>query len=372
MENFKQEIPDQIDTQLTPEQTLENINSEPKPKEEVLEKQEIRQFTKEYSPWARKNLSDQIKYARTLRSLQTGEKDESKQQIENLQSAFYNRFANQKEDFENSKSETSVENISKKYGAIFVHTFPIEGISRWNTGMNNEQLDANSLSSQELLSNILKNKPDLSCSSVSMDKRFSSQPDDTMYPIGIVMRGGNILSAYRYDAGTLTEKGAEHKKSKYDPKTQDTSIQENVSQQIDDVLTRKYDSAQNPETGYYDMHRNYKTGELEPRQHTSEYRGESASDSNAFDEFIIEKPQVDGLYINMDDQRIKDFYDYQPNMVEKINQFVQGYPDVPVYIKNKGKLMILAYDTEGNARVIDNPDDLQSLKTLEKDSVEEV
>jgi hypothetical protein len=360
MENFKENNSNQI----IPEQIPQNPQFETNNSEEVIKKQEIRTFTREYSPWARKDLADQIKYARTLKSLQTGQKDESIQQINDLQSAFYNRFANQKENFENSKLETDVENISQKYGVVFVHTFPIEGMSRWNTSMNNEQLDANSLTSQDILSNIIKNKPDLSCSSVSIDKRFSSQPDDTMYPIGIVMRGGNILSAYRYDAGTLTEKDAGHKKSKYDPKTQDTSIQENVSQHIDDVLTRKYDSAQNPETGYNDMHQNYKTGELEPRQNTNEYIGNSNSDAHVFDEFVIEKPQIDGLYINMDDQRIKSFYDYQPEMVEKINQFVQGYPDVPVYIKNKGKLTILTYDTEGNARVIDNPDDFKSLKSL--------
>lgn len=368
MENPETRVVNQIDS----EQNFENSSFESKTEIGVLEKQEVRQFTREYSPWARKSLADQIKYARTLRSLQVGGQEESEDQSSTLRDAFYERFAKQKQTFESSKAETSVENISKKYGVIFVHTFPLEGMSRWNTSANNEKLDVNSLRTQELVSNIIKNKPDLSCSSVSLDKRFSSLSDETMYPIGIVMSGGTILSAYRYDAGTLTEKNVEHKKSKYDRETRDTSIQENIPQKIDDVLTRKHDSHQNPETGFYNMHQNYKTGELEPRQYVDGYRGDPTSSSNAFDEFVIEKPKVDGLYINMDDSRIKSLYEYDSDMVEKINQFVQGYPDVPVYIKSKGKLTILTYDTEGNARVVDDSEGLKALDSLEKDLPEAI
>jgi hypothetical protein len=361
MENFKEDIPNQI----IPEQTFEKPQFESNTNQEILEKQEMRTFTREYSPWARKDLADQIKYARTLRSLQTGEEDESKQQIDNLKDAFYERFIKQKENFEQSKSETSVENIAQKYGVAMVHTFPIEGMPRWNTDMNNKEVDARSFNTQELLANILQNKPDLSCSSVSLDKRYSSGPDSTMYPIGVVLKAGNVLSAYRYDAGTLTEQRAKHKKSKYDPATKDTSIQEDIVQKIDDVLTRKYDRYQNPETGFNDTHKHYKTGENEPAQHTSQYEGESASDNHKFDEFVIEKPQIDGLYVNMDDDRIKSAYEYDTNLIEQINNFIQSHPDIPVYLKQRGKVTILAYDTEGNARVIDNSEDLKSLKSLE-------
>lgn len=356
-------IPDRAVQDISGELTeIDNMSEDYTSEQTSSDKHGIRHFTKEYSPWARKKLADQISYARKMYALKTNSKEDTQKQISDLKEAFYERFTKQKEEFEGLSKENSIEEISRKYGVVLVHTFPVEGMSRWNTTMNNEEMGGNEMNLGSLLASVKEKGHDLSCSSVSIDKRYSSVNDNTMYPVGVVLKGGNILSAYRFDASTLTEKGALHKKSKYDDETQDTSIHPDILKKIDNVLTRRFDKYQNPETGYYDVHRHYKTGEFEPHEIPEKYHGYSTSDQNGYDEFIVSHPEIDGFYINLDDSRLQgEWNDY---VLNRVNKLVQEHPGAPVYIKNKGELRVYAYDSEGNARVISSEEELRSLGSL--------
>ncbi|MEI7513133.1 MAG: hypothetical protein WCJ74_00735 [bacterium] len=351
---------------------LENLNSEENNKEDFqiekpVDKLDVRKFTKEYSPWARKDLADQIKIARLLDDLKNPESEaEKKEKIQKMQDEFYKRFSKQKEEFENSLDNRDIVNVAKKYGVFFVHSMPTQNINRWNTGMNNEAVDATQLTVEQIIENIKNSKPDLSCSSVSFKKRYSpndSKQIGTMYPFGVVLRSGKILSTYRYDAGTLTESGKEHKKSKYDPETQDTSIQENPEQKIDQVLKRKFDRYLNPESGYYDGFVDQDTGAMNSDwpEEKEGYRGDMSG--RDFDEFVISKPEIDGLFIDLDSPTLSDSWS-KGERLDPINDIVQKYPNVPVYIKQKDEIKIYIYKEDGSVQVIDDLDAFEGLKSL--------
>lgn len=334
---------------------------------EGAEKQEIRQFTKEYSPWARKKLADLIKIARLSDRLKNPDIEEKNKKIAKLQEDFYQRFQKQKEEFESSLESREVSNIAKKYGVIFVHTIPTKNINRWNTYMNNQEINVHELSTEDLIKKIEERSPDLSCSSVSFKRRYSPNDVDkkvgTMYPFGVVLKKGTILSAYRYDAGSLTEKGVAHKKSKYDPKTQDTSIQPEGAEKIDEVLNRKYDRYLNPESGYYDGYINQKTGEISSQKPkgTEGYRGEMTGID--FDEFIISKPVIDGLFIDLDNPTLADSW-YRGERLEPINNLVQKFPNTPVYIKQDNEIKIYCYREDGSVEIVDDLDAFKNLKSI--------
>lgn len=337
--------------------------------EKPVDKLDVRKFTKEYSPWARKNLADEIKKARLLDELKNPDSElEKKDKIQKMQNEFYKRFSKQKEDFEGDLDNRDIANVAKKYGVFFVHTLPTENINRWNTGMNNKEVDADKLTIEDIIKNIKSIAPDLSCSSVSFKKRYS--PNDpgqigTMYPFGVVLKKGTILSTYRYDGSTLTEKGVQHKKSKYDPDVEDTSIQDNPEQKIDQVLKRKFDRYLNPETGYYDGFVDQDTGAMNTNwpEEKEGFRGDMSG--RDFDEFVISKPEIDGLFIDLDSPALADSW-YRGERLDPINDIVQKYPGVPVYIKQKDEIKIYVYRENGSVEVIDDIGSFEGLKSLKE------
>lgn len=350
---------------------LENPNGEENKKEDFqiekpVDKLDVRKFTKEYSPWASKNLADEIKKARLLDDLKNPDSEEKKVKIKKMQNEFYTRFAKQKEEFEASLENRDIANVAQKYGVFFVHTLPTENINRWNTGMNNKEVDADKLTVEDIIKNIKNKKPDLSCSSISFKKRYSpndSEQIGTMYPFGVVLKKGTILSTYRYDGSTLTEKGVQHKKSKYDPETEDTSIQGNSEQKIDQVLKRKFDRYLNPESGYYDGFVDQDTGVMNsewPKEDEG-YRGDMSG--RDFDEFVISKPEIDGLFVDLDSPSLSDSW-YRGERLDPINDIVSKYPNIPVYIKEKDEIKIYVYRENGSIEVIEDIDSFEGLKSL--------
>jgi hypothetical protein len=340
--------------------------------EAPVSKSEIGQFTKEYSPWARKQLAEEITAARMSFKLREGDSEKTGENIKELQANFYKRFSKQKERFEQEADKRDIASIGKEYGVFFVHAIPTEGIDRWNTGINNQEVKADDLSLEDILRNIKEKKPDLSCSSVSFKKRYSpndkQQDEDRdqvgpMYPFGIVLKQGKVLSTYRYDAGTLTEKDTQHKKSKYDAETKDTSIQENAGEKVDNVLKRKFDRYLNPESGFYDRYIDHESGVVKEEKPEGKegYRGDMSG--RDFDEFVIEKPEIDGLFVDMDNPALQESWDTYK--FDYVNELVHKYPGVPVYIKKGGEVTIYEYGEDGTIKTISDEKSFEQLKSLE-------
>ncbi len=318
-------------------------------------KQDIREFTKEYAPWARKKLADELKIARLKRDLQSESNGDIEKETSDLTTHFYERFTKVQKDFENESEARDISQIAKKYGVFFVHSIPTKGINKWNTGMNNKaagQID-NEDTLESNIARIQEHSPDLSCSSVSFEERESPFPSNqvgTMYPFGFVLGRGKVLSAYRFDAGTLYEEGKNHKKSKYDQATQDTSIQGDIEENVDAVLKRKFDRKLNPATGLYE-------GENDPKRR---YNGMHSG--RDLDEFIVAQPELDGFYIDLDDERLNT--EYNTRALDEINRIVDEYKGIPVYIKEKGKVGIYVYQENGEVAAISDLPAFKGLKRL--------
>lgn len=362
MKNLENEFQNEIESN----NYSENIET-PVVEEKSSHKLEIRNFTKEYSPWARQKLADEFKRARIMRDLKEVSPEDTKEKITKLQEDFYQRFVEQKSNFENSLEERDITNIAKEKSVFFVHSIPTNEINRWNTGMNNETGDISQLSVDDILKNIKEKSPDLSCSSVSFKERSSPNEKErvgTMYPFGVVLSKGIVLSTYRYDGSTLSEKDKKHKKSKYDPDVKDTSIQENIGEKVNSVLDRKYDRYLNPESGYYDGYIDKETGLIGSKEPEGKqgFRGEF--NGRDFDEFVVSKPKIDGLYVDMDNPAIQNDWD-GPTRLESINDLVHKYKGVPVYVKSKDKVSIYVYETGDSVRVIEDIDSFKGLKSLE-------
>lgn len=324
-----------------------------------VNKSEIGKFTKEYSPWARDNLANEIRELRNT----SFSNPENENKIKELRENFYKRFKEQKVNFEESLNDRDIRNIAEKEGIIFVHTIPTPGINRRNTSENNEKVDLNELDSTDLIEKIKQEKPDLSCSSVYFTKKMFDVEKDksgTMYPFGLVMGSGTVLSTYRYDAGTITEKDRAHKKSKYDPEVSDTSIQPNISEKINNVVSRKFDRYKNPETGFYDGFLNRDTGEIETGEieQNEDYLGSSTP--GHYDEFVISKPGIDGLYVDLDKLRAMENY----RAKEGVAELLREYKNVPIYVKEAGEMLVYTYDNDGILRAVDDIDLFTRLKQL--------
>lgn len=326
---------------------------------ENVPKSEIGKFTKEYSPWARENLAKEIRELRNT----TLVNPENETKIKELRDNFYKRFQDQKIDFEESLSERDVRSIAEREGVIFVHTIPTSGIHRRNTSDNNEKVDLDNLDPSDIIEKIIQENPDLSCSSVSFTKKIfdvEKEKSGTMYPFGLVMGSGTILSTYRFDAGTITEKGRAHKKSKYDPEVSDTSIQPNISEKISNVIDRKFDRYKNPETGFYDGFLNRDTGKIETKEIelNEDYRGSSTP--GYYDEFVISNPRIDGLYIDLDKLMKMENYKAKEGIYDLLHQ----YKNVPIYVKEDGEVLVYTYDDDGILRSVTDVDLFTKLRKM--------
>ena len=87
-----------------------------------------------------------------------------------------------------------------------------------------------------------------------------------------------------------------HKKSKYDPDTQETCIQTDIQERMHQILTRGGDNFFNVATGWYDGFINPLTGKMETgdrttREYNRDYYNGSSMPGN-FDEFIISQPKM--------------------------------------------------------------------------------
>lgn len=245
--------------------------------------QETRRFEREFAPWARDRA------VATLRGLPKSQRpafiNGHHSEMENLHASFLD--------------EREMRDINAFPEHIFVHTFPTDSTGRANTAANNEEIDVRKLSTRAAIEAVLSKQLTLSCSAVAKSGRnpgpdivfrvangrdvacygASKRQKDyapTMYPFGVILDDGCILSAYRNDAGTLQEKGRPHRKSKYDPGTKLTAIQPNPNEAIPNALEEftRFSNYENPA---------------------------SMRMGRDLNEFVVSKTSTSRFYINMDD-----------------------------------------------------------------------
>ncbi|MSU54980.1 MAG: hypothetical protein EXS46_00390 [Candidatus Taylorbacteria bacterium] len=169
--------------------------------------------------------------------------------------------------FEQDKiKERDIANISQDKKVLFLHTLPIEGLMG-NTSENNSILDTENITSIDKMRIVLGIEPTLSVSTINLSGEDVEKGFKTMYPIGLIIGKGTVLSAYGGDAGTYADSPFV-RRSKYD-RTLKSSVQEDISGNLQKAIKRESGS------------------------------GTTHSAVELYNEVVVENPKVSGIFLDM-------------------------------------------------------------------------
>jgi hypothetical protein len=295
-----------------------------------------REFTKEYSPWAREALARKLREA--PKAKRAGLLAESERGWGKKQADFEASIALGTRDIKTHKEH------------LFVHTIPLIATGRANTTKNNEVVDTASLSPKELVAGALTGVS-LSCSAVARNQgpwrpehqyfledeegyqsrygggRRLRDEGKTLYPFGIVLSEGTILSAYRNDSGTLAEAGRAHRKSKYDTRTKESAIQDGIADSLEHALDPLPRLSKFQESGGQRMGRD-------------------------LNELVISDSKPGSFFINLDDPW---FDPDEPanskksgeSLLAEIETLTGEFPSIPITAQLDGKTQLLSRGPRG-------------------------
>lgn len=187
--------------------------------------------------------------------------------------SFYSEQSAIKSRFEEEREQRDLARVSKEKGVAFIHGLPLDNFEMNNTSANNAVIDSQNVDAQSKIQMIMGLEPTLSTSTVNEGAKYNK---GMMYPFGVILKGGEVVSAYRGDAGTEAL-GLYARKSKYDNDLDQSVIQKDISQKIDE-------SIENP---------------LEAGTMTSDLSG------LGYNEIVVENPKISGLYINLENASSK-------------------------------------------------------------------
>lgn len=316
-------------------QPIEQPEAESNTLEETVDSdQDLRQFTKDYSPLARAELVAKIRIARLRKELGITDKEEELSIVHKLQQEFKNRFAKQKETFDKEKESTrDVETISREKNIIFVHTVPLDSFDgEANTQMNNQVVRTNKMRTMERIGMITNEHPTISCSSIKIDapKAYGHTSSKSMYPFGVVIGEGTVMSAHLYDGGISTiSKTARHRK--YDKHDKDSTIQPNIGAQIEHATNAPFSD---------DYMRKFegKHGHIDT--------GSNILGGN-YNDISVADPKVKGFFVDADFTYARSVYEIKDIRFDEkregyrwkaMYKIFAEYPGVPIYIREHNQV----------------------------------
>ena len=192
--SFKnQEIKDEIKNEINLDDKLNEIDNEIKNTQtETSEKVNsvTREFSKAYHhPNYRKEIAKEILEAR-----------KSGQDIEAIRSGFYNKTAEEKENFELQEKERSIAEIMKEKDLVIVHAIPLTTLDRKSTVENNTMLKSGGHQGFRTSVDILAGlSPTISTSIPSPDKSNNG----LYYSSGVILGEGKVLTSHYDDSGSV-------------------------------------------------------------------------------------------------------------------------------------------------------------------------
>lgn len=219
--------------------------------------------------------------------------------------SFYIDQSGLKSSLENEKEKRSVESLSKKHDCIFIHGIPWqEKVGAGNTSENNAFIKADNITVEDRIKLIMGLQPTISVSVLKEGTRKES-----LYPFGLILSGGSVLSAHNDDAGTVA-KNLYYRKSKYDhdEKTKGTSIQPNIEENIEKSLKQK-----------------------------------SPQEMRHYNEFVVEEPKIAAFYVNMSNFDMLNKY----NIFEELKKYTNEF-NLPVFALKDGKMYPMGTESTAN------------------------
>ena len=246
-------------------------------------------------------------------------------EIEKIVSDFYNEVLIYKKQIEAEKKERSVAEISKEKNVLFCHAMPMQIIPDTNFSQNNQLINTRRFGSEEKLKIILGIEPTISVSTLNEGSQ------KLVNGFGMILNGGQVLSAYAGDAGTLLNKNIYDRRSKHDPTLKTSIIQLDIKDNLDHAINH--------------------TPRREP------ISGDIVEDpSQGWNEIVVENPKVAGLYFQSDqtDSSYNNSLDYAIKISKDLN--------LPLYLLEEDK--IYQKDKDNNFIEVNKEDILNSNKNF--------
>lgn len=169
--------------------------------------------------------------------------------------------------FEQEKaSERDVATVSNEKGVLFLHALSLDGYVSTNTSENNPIIDTEKMTSLDKVRIVLGVEPAIS---VSTRNIIGENKVETMYPMGLIIGAGTVLSAYGGDAGTYADNPSV-RRSQDDDRLK-SAVQEDFSQNMKGALERELSMSSSGAVG----------------------------SATAWNELVVENPMVSGVFIQM-------------------------------------------------------------------------
>lgn len=251
---------------------------------------------------------------------------------------FYNEQSEIKTKLEEEREQRDLAKIAKERGVTIVHGLPLDSFEMNNTSENNTLINTKEVDAQSKIQMILGIEPTLSTSTINEKSKYNK---GIMYPFGVILGGGEVVSAYQGDAGTETE-SLYARRSKYDKNLTKSVIQNNITKKIEDAIENPLAIGERSEDGALGM---------------------------GFNEIIVENPKVSGLYVDLENKSSKLVDIDQINKIsEQLNLSVFGLKEGKIFDLSHGGLEI-SFD-----KILDSTKDLSVQKRLKmaENSIESV
>ncbi|MEI7709631.1 MAG: hypothetical protein WCI76_02870 [bacterium] len=254
--------------------------------------------------------------------------DQELKDIERTVANFYAEMSAQKGKFEIEREQRSVANISTERDVLFCHSIPLEAVTDNGFSQNNELVTTNRFGPKEKIKMILGVEPTVAVSTINKENQT------LVGNFGLILKSGQVLSAYAGDAGTLIDEGIYNRKSKYDPALKNSIIQPDIEINLDHAVT--HTQKRNPRTNssVEDMHQGW-------------------------NELVVENPEAAGLFFQKDNPKNGES-DFKKAL--KISQDL----GLPLYILDAGKICQMDGET-GNLVEISREDVFNSAKNISPD-----
>lgn len=146
---------------------------------------------------------------------------------------FYTKQLEVKNDWETTQAERSINRQAKQHNVVFLHGLP-QGEFMANTAENNPTLKTSELSAKAKADLVVGLEPTISVSTFSLDEDKESK---LMYPSGLIIGEGTVMSAFEEDAATYAE-SFDIKFPKYDEQAV-SSVQQNPTEAMAEAVAQE-------------------------------------------------------------------------------------------------------------------------------------
>ena len=237
-------------------------------KKDKLDDEKILEIAQEKMSQAEEDLAEKSKLLDETREviLESSGLNDAKEELKN----FYDEQSEIKNKFEEEREQRDLSKISREKGVTFIHGLPLDNFEMNNTSENNTLIDTREVDAQAKIQMILSLEPTLSTSTINGKAEFNK---GMMYSFGLILKGGEVVSAYRGDAGTVTD-NLYARRSKYDKGLEKSVIQEDISGKIEKAIEQPLPAG---------------------------WQGsEDGAVGAGYNEIVVQNPKVSGLYIDLE------------------------------------------------------------------------